>query len=195
MHLYDNVPITQCWARSGKAPVASRWLDRNKGDARRPNFRSRYVAKGLNRGMRGIDLFAATPPLEGLRAVLAAVALRQQDGHKLFVADISRAFFYAPATREVYVALPPEDVEEGEEELCGLLRYSLYGTRDAAQNWQRHVGVVMAKLGFTPGVSNPCLFRHDKWDMGCFVHGDDFVANGSPEALSWFKQALLVNSN
>ena len=74
--------------------------------------------------------------------------------------------------------------------MCARLKYSLYGTRDAAQNWQLHVVKVMKKIGFTQGKTNPCVFHHDTWEMCTFVHGDDFVTAGSPEALIWFEQAL-----
>ena len=50
-----------------------------------------------------------------------------------------RAYFYAPARRKVFVELPPED-QPGDEQMCGLLRYSLYGTRDAAQKLGRRAG-------------------------------------------------------
>ena len=43
-----------------------------------------------------------------------------------------RIDFHADAIREVYIELPPEDTEEG---MCGLLPKSVYGTRNAAQNW------------------------------------------------------------
>ena len=33
----------------------------------------------------------------------------------------------------MYVKLPEEDYEEG---MCGMLLKSMYGTRDAAQNWE-----------------------------------------------------------
>ena len=49
--------------------------------------------------------------------------------------DISRAFFHATAKREVYVQLPSEDIGPSDQPLCGKLNYSMYGTRDAAQNW------------------------------------------------------------
>ena len=49
--------------------------------------------------------------------------------------DISRVFLHAKAKREVFVQIPPEDLEHGEEGICGRLNYSMYGTRDAAQNW------------------------------------------------------------
>ena len=50
------------------------------------------------------------------------------------VIDVKKAHLRAPATREVYVELPKEDQEPGEEDMCGLLKYSMYGTRDAAKN-------------------------------------------------------------
>ena len=49
--------------------------------------------------------------------------------------DVKKAYFYAPATRRVFVVLPDEDRLPGEEGLCALLLKSLYGTRDAAYNW------------------------------------------------------------
>ena len=47
--------------------------------------------------------------------------------------DVKRAHFTAAATREVYVELPQELEEPGK---VGLLRKSMYGTRDAAKNWE-----------------------------------------------------------
>ena len=37
---------------------------------------------------------------------------------KLAFFDVSRAYFYAPATRNVFIKLPDEDLEEG---MCGKL--------------------------------------------------------------------------
>jgi hypothetical protein len=54
-------------------------------------------------------------------------------GMKLDFIDVRRAYYHADAVREVYVALPPGDEEEG---MCGLLVKSLQGIRDAAQNWE-----------------------------------------------------------
>ena len=44
--------------------------------------------------------------------------------------------FYAKAVRPVYVVLPSEDFEDGDENRCGELIMSMYGTRDAAKLWQ-----------------------------------------------------------
>ena len=116
-----------------------RWLDINKGDEVNKEYRSRLVGQEFKRDKRE-DLFAATPPLEAKKALMS-LAVIEGAGYKdgdwyngkcIDLIDVSRAFFHAEALREVYIQLPDEDYEEG---MCGLLKKSLYGTRDAAQNW------------------------------------------------------------
>ena len=38
------------------------------------------------------------------------------------------------------------------------LNLSLYGTRDAAQNWTEEYTKKLVDLGFTAGVATPCYF-------------------------------------
>ena len=45
----------------------------------------------------------------------------------------------------MYVDLSKEDYEEGK---CGLLRKAMYGTRDAAQNWELEYTEMMQEAGF-----------------------------------------------
>ena len=82
------------------------------------------------------DLFAATPPAGALNLLLSMLATRRsRRGRplKLCFLDVRRAFFYAAATEEVYVELPPEEKEKGKD-LVGLLLKSLYGARAGARN-------------------------------------------------------------
>ena len=32
MNVYTKVPVKECWANTGKAPIATRWIHINKGD-------------------------------------------------------------------------------------------------------------------------------------------------------------------
>ena len=57
--------------RAGKV-VSGRWVDTNKGVAARPDYRARFVGKEFNTGV-GPTLYAATPPLEALKLLLAHV--------------------------------------------------------------------------------------------------------------------------
>ena len=48
--------------------------------------------------------------------------------------DVRRAYFYAKTIRPVYIEIPKEDWELGNESRIARLNFSVYGTRDAAQN-------------------------------------------------------------
>ena len=75
--------------------------------------------------------------------------------------DVVRAYFHARARGKVYVELPEEDWEEG---MCGRLELSMYGTRDAAQNWEEERAEMLIGLGFKQGKYTPCAFYHPERD-------------------------------
>jgi hypothetical protein len=163
---------------TGKAPIRTGWVDTNKGTADVPVFRSRWVAKEFNTGPRP-DLFAATTPLEGFKLVLSQAASSSDPHVVVAVIDVRHAYFYAPARRDVFVKLPDEDYATGDYNRCGRLRVSLYGTRDAAQNWAEELGGYLATLGMTRGKSNPCIFCHAPSGATAAVHGDDVTVQGN----------------
>ena len=156
--------------RIGKAPITVKWIDINMGDAQAPNYRPRLVAREVNTYKRD-DLFAATPPLEALKMIISMIATANK-GDLIMVNDISRAFFHAKVTRDVYVQLPKEDKQQGEEETCGKLRFSMYGTRDAAQNWHNEYTQQLVDVGFQQGLASPCIFYYPEKEIRSYVHGE-----------------------
>ena len=189
MGVYEKVSVAERWRETGKAPIAVRWVDINKGDSIKHNYRSRLVAKEFNTGPCP-ELYAATPPSECLRIMLSKVASGRGKGMSLMYADVSRAYFYAKAVRLVYVRLPEEDTEPGDEGKCGKLMMSMYGTRDAALNWALEYGDTLREAGYTRGKSNPCLFYNQDIDVAIMVHGDDFVVVGPDRHLDKVSKTL-----
>ena len=149
--------------RRGIQIINTRWIDIHKGDTKNPIYRSRFVGKEFNDGELD-GLFAATPPLEALRTLVSEAATVEEEDKVIMLNDVARAFFEAPMTRELCIELPEEDLEEGETqgEMVGLLLMSLYGTRDAATNFQQEVKKLMVANGFTQGVYNPCTYFNRK---------------------------------
>ena len=153
------------------------------------------MAQELKRDKRE-DLFAATPPLEAKKLLFSKAVTegigyepgKPEEGMKIDFIDISRAFFQADAIRKVYVQLPQEDYQEG---MCGKFGKSMYGTRDAAQNWSDTYVRLMEKIGFTKGTSCPCAFWHKMKEIRVVVHGDDFTALGWEQQFEWFWQKML----
>ena len=143
--------------------IKTRWIDVNKGDDDSPIYRSRLVGEEFNDGdMDGI--FAGTPPLEALRYLVHEAATVENTKGKytkvIMINDVARAFFEAKAMRTACVELPEEDrtQEDRQQDMVGLLKMSLYGTRDAATNWQNEMAKQMTKWGFMRGRYNPCLY-------------------------------------
>lgn len=150
-------------------------------------------------------LFAATPPLQGLRLLLSwaatmegrgagssAVAPTKSQRKAIMIADISRAFFEAPARRDVCAELPEEALAGGETtaDTVGKLEASLYGTRDASANWQEEVNECMRAWGFPAGKCNPGTYIHKSKKIRCSAHGDDIACAGSAAELRWLKKKL-----
>eukprot|EP00973_Karenia_brevis_P041729 5775356-Karenia_brevis.AAC.1 len=99
--IYRCVPTTMCKDTTGKNPVGCKWIDTNKGDDIEPQYRSRLVATERRIHKRD-SIFAATPPLESLRVLMALLAQKRDPKHKplkLGLVDVSRAHFYAKSQR------------------------------------------------------------------------------------------------
>ena len=67
---------------------------------------------------------------------------------QMMYAAASKAYFYAKAIRPVYVNLPEEDDEAGDESRCGRFCMSMYGTTHAAFNWATEYTLTLLGDGF-----------------------------------------------
>ena len=172
--MYTRVSREVCPRETGRAPIKTGWAETDKGQPGNPNVRASWVAKEYLSHARP-ELYASTPALEALKEVLSEVATCS--GKVVALVHVPKAHFYAPARRRVCVGLPPEDYQAGDEHVCGLLQYSLYGTRDAAQNWEEELAATLSDLRLTRGSACPCVWR------GCFK-GKQQVATVSTETTS-----------
>ena len=129
--------------------------------------------------------------MEALRLVISRAATLDESGRarEITVNDVSRAVFYAECTRCLYIELPAEDPLATPDQL-GRLRLCLYGTRDAALNWQQTLSDHLVEAGFVRGVGHPSVFHHPVRDIWTLVHGDDYCNAGSSESLDWMEEVL-----
>ena len=71
-----------------------------------------------------------------MRAILATCAARQRrmQPHRLMALDVARAYFYAPASRPVFIQIPAGDRLESDVGKVAQPNLSLYGTNNAAKH-------------------------------------------------------------
>ena len=102
--------------------------------------RRRELKATPKEALRAHELFSAVPPWETVKAPLAFLV---KDGvsdaeEQLYIGmfDISRAHFM-PKDRELYLELPDEAKAPGDGDVVGRMNRSMYGFRDAGNNWMR----------------------------------------------------------
>jgi hypothetical protein len=197
--IWDVVDESECWKKTGAAPVSTRWVDRNKGTEEQPEVRSRIVArdfKGKGKYCKDReDLFAATPPLELLRFLVSMTATRKGGAikRKMAFVDVKKAHIIPKCERDVYVQLPEElGAAAAGGSKCGKLNHWLYGFRPAAQAWEAHYSKLLVEAGFERGLSTPVIYFHEARDIACEVHGDDFTFSAETEELEWIIEKMKV---
>ena len=80
-----------------------------------------------------------------------------------------------------FVRLLEEDKDHGS--MCAQLLRLMYGTRLAADGWQKECCTCLISLGYCQGLGHPNLFLHPQRVLRCSVHGDDFTSSGPCDQL------------
>ena len=119
-------------------------------------IRSRMCAREFKSDDRP-DLYAGTPPLEAFESKRTT-----KKRFSIMHIDVSRAYFHAKAQRLVLIRLPVEDRMGTDAGKVGLMKKSMYGTRDATSNWERDWQEHVRNWGFQLGLSSQNLFHHKK---------------------------------
>lgn len=87
----------------------------------------------------------------------------------------------------MFIELLKEDGDASAGEV-GQLKVCLYGTRDAAHEWQRSLSKHLRSTSFVSGRGHPSVFRHAELDTCMLVHGDDYFSSGQTAQLDWLER-------
>lgn len=135
------------------------------------------------------ELFAGTSPLRVLRLLLSDGASLTPWSKIILIMDVKCAFLYGAAKGNICISLTEQDpLHEGRH--LGLLKRSMYGTRDAPQVWQEDVERHMRKMGFKVSQLHPAIDWHTTWGLFVIAHVDDFICTGPEASLEWFRGEL-----
>lgn len=87
--------------------------------------------------------------------------------------DITRAYFYIDAVRDIYAKLPAEGQEDHEYDMYVKLVKPMYGT--SGTNIGNKCPYAVQELGIGTSMMSRCRFYHQKCGVCGLVHRDDFV--------------------
>ena len=144
----------------------------------------RWVARSsLRSSLVGREVRQETRSLFG-DSTLCSMCARGQTGPepcRFEVICIKSAYFYALVRRPMFIDIPKEDLEPGDEGCVGQLQFSLYGTRDAARHLAREYTTFLLSHGFQVERASPCNFTHQARRVHLTVHH----GSGSNEKEIW----------
>jgi hypothetical protein len=150
--------------------------------------KSRLCCRG-DQQEEGIDfqeVHAPTAAANTTRMVIAEAAYRDMHVHQV---DVKAAFLNAPLQEELYMR-PSKGLPQKEGKVWRLHK-AIYGLRQAAHAWHVTLTTELAKYGFTPCLTDPCLFIKRQCDTFTFilVYVDDMLIGGEyPDVLAVIEQ-------
>ena len=142
-----------------KRAVGCKWVFRIKRDpsGKIVKFKARLVAKGFTQ-RPGIDFnetFAPVARKESINAVLAIVAAEDLEAENV---DVDTAFLYGEVDEEIYMDQPDGFEDQGSPSKKCLLQKALYGTKQAARQWNSKLNHHLENQGFRSTAADPCVF-------------------------------------
>jgi hypothetical protein len=142
----------------GVTTLKGRWVYKNKlGDNNQLIRRkARFVAKGYLQ-IHGRDFFETHSPVAKMKSIKRILSLVAHLDLELYQIDFDTAFLNADVEEDIYMEQPEGFQKEGENMVCKLIK-SIYGLKQASRNWNKEIDAFMRSIGYTPLVSDPCVY-------------------------------------
>ncbi|KAI7933088.1 hypothetical protein MJO29_017035 [Puccinia striiformis f. sp. tritici] len=168
----------------GKRIMGARWVfvEKKSSDGKLIKLKARYVAKGYAQiaGVEFQDTFAPTATFVSLRLLLTVAA---KCNWPVYSFDFVAAYLHSPIDEEIWVR-PPEGLDVPKGHACKLMK-ALYGTKQAARCWWKHLQGKLGELGYKPSQYDNSLYilQHPDQKGAIWIHVDDGVVSGSNDAI------------
>jgi hypothetical protein len=127
-----------------------------------------------------MDTFAHTATFISLCLLLTVAA---KCNWPVYSFDLVAAYPQLPISKEVWVQ-PPEELEFPKDHACQLQK-ALYGTKQAARCWWKHLKGKLKELGYFPSQFDNSLYilQHQTQHSAIWVHVNDGVVTGFSDAM------------
>ena len=128
-------------------------------------YKARFVACGYN--LDYFDTYASVMNGKSFRILLALY--NSSEEYSMQHWDVKQAFVNAPIEETVYVHQIKGCEKEGEERSVLRLKKALYGTKQAAAAWQKHLAQILVSEGGRRNLKDECVFIFNECGGVCVI--------------------------
>lgn len=171
---------------SNRRTIGSKWVFKRKRDGR---FRARLCGLGYTQ-IAGIDFTANYAPVINDVTLRILLVLKMLKNWNTELIDIETAFLHGDMEEIIYMNLPEglnkiEGEEENDNSDCVILDKCIYGTVQAARQWNKKFKTTLQELGFTTNLVDPCLLSrtNENGTVHLCVYVDDVLLVGDGKAI------------
>jgi hypothetical protein len=142
----------------GANVIDSKWVWKKKLDQyqRVKRFRARLVARGFKQ-IAGVDFFETFAPVMRYKSLLILLSLAAERDYEVRHLDVPKAFLQATLSEEIFME-QPEGFHNGDRSQVWKLLKSVYGIRQAPNNWNHDLNRFLLSLGYRRLQSDPCIY-------------------------------------
>ena len=190
--VWDIVPLPK-----DKKPVGCKWIFKTKRDSKGnvEKYKARLVAKGFTQ-KEGIDYketFSPVSSKDSLRIILALVAHYDLELHQM---DVKTTFLNGDIDETIYMTQPENFVSGDVGSMVCRLKKSIYGLKQASQQWYYKFHQVVSSFGFESNIVDECIylkFCGSKFIFLVLYVDDILLASNDKDMLHQTKNFLFKN--
>ena len=142
--------------------------------------------------MEGLDYFETFAPTCKPETYRILLQLSAKQGHVMHQFDVKTASLHSQMEEELYSGKDTvKQGSDGDKFVCRLNK-SIYGLKQAANNWYKELANFLLRQGFTRSRNDHCLFARAETEGHTFIliWVDIIVASRSLTVISDVKKAL-----
>ncbi|KAK8597328.1 hypothetical protein V6N12_065799 [Hibiscus sabdariffa] len=182
----DSMSENQVWTlvepHEGIKSIGCKWVFKNKTDmdGNVQTYKGRLVAKGF-RQIHGVDYdetFSPVAIIKSIRILLAVAALHD---YEIWQMDVKTTFLNGKLEEDMYMTqLEGFVTPENAGKVCKLQR-SIYGLKQASQNWNLRFNEAIQEIGFIRNEDEPCVYKKFSGSIVSFLilYVDDILIIGN----------------
>jgi hypothetical protein len=166
--------------------IGSRWIFKIKrhADGTIERYKARFCAKGYTQKF-GIDYNETFAPVVKHSSIRALLAIAAEKDWEIYQFDINTAFLYGIIDTDIYMEQPDGYIDKSKPNYVCKLKKSLYGTKQAARQWNQRIHKHMIKFKFIQAQADHCVYTLIKDDhyIIVIIYVDDLIVMATNKTL------------